>query len=417
LEPHLKKIITILALLSALIIGLYLWTGDAKKSNASLVTIDKTEGYKLLVDGKPFQIRGVCYSPIPVGKDYEYNFWGDPAKPWLADGKLMKEMGANTIRLYRMGKNPDEVRQVLDDMHRKFGMHVLVGTYLGFWNWPPPNYADDEFKDKVRKDTLEMVRLYKDHPAVLMWVLGNENNYSFDRNVQRWSSPEIDAIKDVEGQRREKARLYYSFVNSLAKDIKAIDPKHPVALGVGETSSLELAKTVSPDIDVIAMIAYRGSGFGNLFRQVKQKFDLPVVMTEWGADSFNAATREADESNQAEFLKNQWKEIERNMDAKRGVGNALGGTLFEWTDEWWKGNENLPHTWGIHDEAGHWQNASYFYDANGADKMNMNEEWWGIVSLDTKNNAQGYQDRIPKKAYNVLKNLWTAKPSVKTKKA
>jgi len=32
---------------------------------------------------------------------------------------------------------------------------------------------------------------------------------------------------------------------------------------------------------VIGMLAYRGPGFGNLFRQVKQKFDLPIVMIEW----------------------------------------------------------------------------------------------------------------------------------------
>ena len=55
----------------------------------SKATVQKSDdGYRLLVDGKPYVVRGVCYSPVPVGKDYEFNFWGDPGKPWLTDGKL-----------------------------------------------------------------------------------------------------------------------------------------------------------------------------------------------------------------------------------------------------------------------------------------------------------------------------------------
>ena len=391
----------------AAVIGVFLFSRQAALSRVPSIVIKKeAEGYRLWLDNKPFMVQGVCYSPVPAGKDYEYNFWGDAGKPWLTDGKLMKQMGVNTVRFYRMGKNPAEVRVVIDDLYKKFGIRSLVGTYLGFWNWPPPNYADAEFKEKVRSETLEMVKMYKDSPGVLMWVLGNENNYSFDQNVQRWSSDAIDALPDPESQRKEKARLYYSFVNDLAKDIKKIDTKHPVVMGVGETASLEFAGQNAMDIDVIGMIAYRGPGFGNLFRQVKEKFDRPVLMIEWGADDFNAATREEDETNQAEFLKLQWKDIERNAYAKKGAGNVLGGTLFEWTDEWWKGNENIPNTWSVHDEAGHWQNTSYHFDAYGADKMNMNEEWWGVVKLDPKRKVNGVQERIPKESYSVLKELW-----------
>ena len=61
----------------------------------------------------------------------------------------------------------------------------------------------------------------------------------------------------------------------------------------------------------------------------------------------------------------------------------------------------------MHDEAGHWQNASYHFDAYGADKMNMNEEWWGIVKLDPKRRAKGVQKRALKEAYFALKELWT----------
>lgn len=414
-----KKAVIFLGLALALFLvwGLAAPNGFLRYSRVPDVKISRNAetGDRVTVDGKPFVVRGACYSPVPIGKDYEYNFWGDASKPWLEDGKLLHDMGGNTMRFYRLGKNPVEVKKVFDDLYYKYHIRFLCGHYLGFWSWPAPNYTNAEFREKIRAEVLEMVRLYKDHPGVLMWVLGNENNYSFDLNVQRWTSDEIDALPDPEAQKKERARIYYTFVNDLAKEIKKIDPKHPVAMGVGEVASLELAKPVCPDVDAIAMISYRGPGFGNLFRQVKQKFDIPVVMTEWGCDGFNASTQEPDEINQAEFLKLQWEDIERNMNPKKGVGNCLGGTFFEWIDEWWKGNENLPHTWTVHDEAGHWQNSSYYFDAYGVDKMNMNEEWWGVVAQNPSNKKAGYFERQPKQAYDILKDLWTRKGPAKKK--
>ncbi len=402
-----KKTISIIIAILLLLAAFYLYEKVFKGAQVPDIKIDKQNGYRLLVNGKQLFIKGVCYNPVPIGKDYEYNFWGDPGKPWILDGKLMKQMGVNTVRLYRPGKNPDEVRQVINDLYKKFGIRTLMGHYLGFWSWPPANYTDEVFKEKIRTEVLEMVRLYKDSPAILLWVLGNENNYSFDRNIQAWSNEAIDALTDPEAQRKEKARIYYSYVNSLAHDIKKIDSKHPVVLGVGEVTSLEIAGEQCPDIDIIGVIAYRGPGFGNLFRQIKQKFDLPVVAIEWGADSFNAVTREPDEDFQAEFLKLQWKDIERNGDPKKGAGNSIGGTLFEWNDEWWKGNENLPHTWLVHDTASHWYNASYYPDAEASDRLNMNEEWWGVVSLNPKKTVNGSNERVPKKSYSVLKSIWS----------
>ncbi len=55
---------------------------------------------------------------------------------------------------------------------------------------------------------------------------------------------------------------------------------------------------------------------------------------------------------------------------------------------------------------GSWSNASYF---DGKAQNNMNEEWWGIVGQNPSNNKNGYYERLPKKAYEVLKDLWTRK--------
>lgn len=386
---------------------------NAKPSHVTCSAVTSADGkrtqHRLMVDGKPYLVQGACYNPIPIGKDGLYNFWGDPNKPWIADGRLMRAMGVNTVRFYRVGKDPVEVKRVLNDLYFKYGIRSVLGSYLGFWDWPPPNYADEQFRNRVKDEYLEMVKQYKDCPGVLVWVLGNENNYSFDRNIQVWSSEAIEALPTPQSRKNEKARLYYSFVNDLAKEVKKIDPNHPVALGVGETKSLDIAKKECTDVDLIGMIAYRGHGFGNMFRQIREAFDLPVLLIECGADSYNAATRESDEQMQADFVKRQWKEITDNADAAHGTGTCLGALFFEWNDEWWKANENMPPTWYLHDTAGHWQNTSYHVDAYGPEKMNMNEEWWGLVSLNSKKRVNGLDERVPKKAYYTLQTLWTKK--------
>jgi hypothetical protein len=39
--------------------------------------------------------------------------------------------------------------------------------------------------------------------------------------------------------------------------------------------------------------------------------------------------------------------------------------------------------------------------------MNMNEEWWGLISMDPKKSERGVNARVPKKSFAVLKRLWT----------
>ncbi len=404
-----KKPLLILLVLALIGAGIFFYLREQSLRALPRVKIlqDESGGYSLLVDGRPYVVKGASYHPIPIGKDYLYNFWSDPHETWKKDGRLMKAMGANTIRFYRLGKDPAEVKKIIRGLHRGYGIRALVGHYLGFMEWPPANYAQEGFRERVAQDVLEMVRLYKDEPGILAWVLGNENNYSFDLNVRSWSSDELDRIEDMQERNKAKARIYYSFVNDLAKKIKAVDPVRPVVMGVGEVKSLDIASEVARDIDIIGIIAFRGPTFGNLFRQVKQKFDRPVIMIEWGADRYNAFTDEEDEVTQAEFVKLQWKDIERNGAGGGGAGNALGGMVFEWNDEWWKANENLPHTWVMHDKAGQWSNSSYYYDYEVPGRQNMNEEWWGMVGLKPRRTEGGGDLREPKKAYHVLKELWS----------
>lgn len=379
----------------------------------------KNKHYELMVEGRPYFIKGACYNPIMIGKNHEYDWWSDPAKPWMADGKLMKEMGVNTVRIYQVGANPESVKQVIRDLYNTFGIRVILGNWLGFWEYPCPLYGDKDFQEKIKKEVFEMVRLYKDEPGVLLWILGNENNYSCMGTVNPWSTPEIDKEPDPMKQKNMRARLYYTFVNDIAKEIHKIDPQHPVALGNGELIGLDVAAQVCKDVDAVACIIYRGKTFGNLFNSLRATFDKPLVISEFGADCYDAYLNKEDQNMQAFFLESQWRQIFQNRaNAKAGAGNCLGGTMFEWNDEWWKHNEYDPQGWTGHDTESFWSNGSYYFDIKAPKNMNMNEEWFGIVALapDLEN---GINTRIPRKAYYVVREFWknpVEKPKNKGKK-
>jgi len=371
------------------------------------VYINKLKGsrYQLIVDRKPYIVKGACYNPIPVGQNHEYDWWSDPNKPWLVDGKLMKDMGVNTIRIYQAGENPEAVKKVIKDLYDLYGIRTILGDWLGFWEYPCPFYGDKAFQDKIKKQVLDMVNLYKDEPGVLLWILGNENNYSCLGMINKWSTDEIDKETDPQKQKAMRAKIYYSYVNDLAKEIHKIDPNHPVALGNGELIGLEFANQFCPDIDLVACIIYRGRTFGNLFNSLKATFDRPIILSEFGADAYDAYQKKEDQNMQAFFLESQWRQIYENLYTnKTGAGNCIGGTTFEWTDEWWK-HEGGPDSWKVHDIEAGWSNGSYYFDIKALDNKNMNEEWFGIVAL-SEQLENGINKRIPRKAYYVIREFW-----------
>ncbi len=398
-------------LLAALTLGM----SSRPAPNKVFIKKFKNGHYQLMVNNKPYIIKGVCYNPIPIGQNHEYDWWSDPNKPWEVDGKLMKEMGVNTIRLYQVHNNSDAVKKVIRDLYEKYGIRTILGNWLGFWEYPCPFYADKKFQERIKKEVLEMVRLYKDEPGVLMWVLGNENNYSCLGQVNPWSSEEIDKEPDPQKQKAMRAKTYYTFVNDITREIHQIDSDHPVALGNGELVGLEFAKEYAPDVDLVACIIYRGKTFGNLFKSLKATFDKPIFISEFGADCYDAYLKKEDQNMQAFFLESQWRQIYENLAGnKDGAGNCLGGAIFEWADEWWKHNQDNPDAWVLQDTESNWSNGSYYFDIKAEGNKNMNEEWFGIMAL-SQELEQGVNKRIPRKAYYVIREFWK-KPNLNNKR-
>ena len=99
--------------------------------------IKKLEGKRLqlIVNNSPYIIKGMVYSPVPIGKNHTYDFWSDPLKPHLYDGRLMKAIGVNTIRVYNPGKDVLKTKDVIRDFYNKFKIRVAMGHWLCFWDY------------------------------------------------------------------------------------------------------------------------------------------------------------------------------------------------------------------------------------------------------------------------------------------
>ena len=363
-------------------------------------------GWRLKVDGEDYFIKGVVWGYSPRGQNYSYNLWGESddyiRKVLDYDFGLMRAAGVNTIRSFAMIP-PEWVTYV----YREHGIMTVVNPLMGRYGasiggrWVPnTDYSDELTRSTLKTEVLEIVERYKNTPGVLMFALGNESNYGLS-----WSSFEIEDLPEGE-QNTAKARYLYSLFNEVIAGGKKIAPDHLFTIVNGDIQYIDLIAELVPELDVLGSNVYRGSSFTSLWADVKAKLDLPVVFFEFGSDAFNAREFREDQVAQATILRDQWLEMYNKSAGNGEEGNAIGGFVFEWRDEWWKylQEENLD----VQDNNASWSNQAYLFDwAEG--KNNMNEEWFGITALGPANSEGVYTAR-PRMAYDVLAEVWALDP-------
>ncbi|MFH1283445.1 MAG: glycoside hydrolase family 2 TIM barrel-domain containing protein [bacterium] len=376
------------------------------RSDVQLIKYNNNH-WQLILNNKPFVVKAVAYSPNKVGlspdsstltphKDYmkdDYNSNGKidgPYDAWVdkngnnlqdedetavGDFRLMKEMGVNAVRLYHHVYN----KELLMDLYNNYGIMALIGDYLGMYSVGSDapfstgtDYSNEEYRKNMVESVKSMVVDNKDEPYVLMWILGNENNYSADPVT------------------------YYKFVNEVAKIIKSIDPNHPVAICNGDFLFLDLFAKYCPDIDIYGTNSYRGKdGFGlSLWKGVSDLADKAVLITEYGCPAYHSGKSfEIAEDEQSEYHEFCWKDIMYNT-AGSGYGNSIGGVVFEWCDEWWKNGNS--YNADKHDEKGKVKGPypdGWLY-----------EEWLGICGQGDGKNSPFL--RHLRKVYYTYQKIW-----------
>lgn len=396
-----------------------------------------------LASGKPYIIKGVTWNPAtraPVKGlnpnapaqqiDYGFFFDWDGRNPqghvvmnywrkteflnhYQQDIALIKEMNVNTVRVYTdfyndIGINPQVYSQVLDELYDN-GIMVIMTV------------ANSRIDDIDNGRYLNIVTLFKDHPAILMWSLGNEWNMG---------------------------NLYYGYgsvheaaiaTNTAAQNIKSSDPNHPVSSCLGDRfTDSDTNNTISsiiatcPYVDLWGLNIYRGATFGNLFTQWAAITSKPLYVSEFGTDSFytnpksnggysmasdnvtlavNCKGRE-DQTAQANYTLSLWGEIKTNLSAFDSSKLCIGGLVHEFNDELCKaGNYNVgmgsqaTFNYNGYDGKPGTADDNQSYGAYNTEGLEIigghpddvgNEEYFGVMNA----------DRQPKEIYNVLKNYY-----------
>lgn len=266
------------------------------------VEVKKVDGaYKLFRAGKPYYIQGAgCES-----------------------GKIsaLAEHGANSLRTWSTRK----AVAVLDSA-QKYNLTVLLGLHVererhGF------DYNDEKAVQAQFVRLKKEVELYKDHPALLAWGIGNELNLRYT-NKKVWKA-----------------------VNDIAAMIHEIDGNHPATTmlaGIGK-EEVDYIKEHCPELDFLSIQMY--ADIINLPQRLAEAgWNGPYAVTEWGATGHWEVPKtewgapiEQTSTERAEAVKQRYEK-----GIKPDTIQCLGSYVFLWGQK----QERTPTCYGLFTENG-----------------------------------------------------------------
>jgi hypothetical protein len=281
-------------IISAIVVGALVVLGAI--AQPSKVDIRNNNGvYRIYLNGQPFYIKGAGCVGGAMDK--------------------LKSCGGNSIRTW----SADNGREILDRAHKN-GLYVAMGLDVdherrGF------DYNDAKMVARQFELLKSQVLELRNHPALLLWVVGNELN--FEKNPKVWDA-----------------------VNGLSKMIHEVDPNHPTTstLAGFKPETVSLVKTRATDLDFISFQMY--CDIVNLPRYLREAhWDKPYVVTEWGAtghwevgNTKWGAPLENDSSTKAD-----WYEKRFHIAIESDQKLCLGSYVFLWGNK----QERTPTWYGM----------------------------------------------------------------------
>ncbi|MFC1690430.1 glycoside hydrolase family 2 TIM barrel-domain containing protein [Pseudomonadota bacterium] len=259
---------------------------------------EKQGRYFLEREGEPYAIKG-------AGLEY-------------SDVAVFASHGGNSIRTWRTDNAQSSGLEVLDEA-AEHGVTVALCIEIGRERHGF-DYDDEEAVAAQLEYARGEVMKYKDHPALLVWMIGNEANLRFE-------NPKVfDAINDI------------------SKMIHEVDGNHPTttALAGFNAELAGLIDTRSSDLDFVSIQMY--GDIVNLPRYLDEiGFDKPYMVTEWGAighwevrkTAWGAPVEQNSSEKAANYLKSYQVAIASDPDHVLGSYVFLWGQKQERTPTWY----------------------------------------------------------------------------------
>lgn len=253
--------------------------------------VEENGSFHLTRDGRPYEIRGV----------------GGHTRLELA-----RELGATTIRTWGIEQLGERVngKTLLDRCH-ELDLTIMAGIWVqherhGF------NYSDPAQVRRQRDEVRAAVRRYRDHPAILLWGLGNEMEgpTSDGRDPRIWQE-----------------------LNELAKIVREEDPNRPIVTTIAGAATGKVRSLAQnyPDLDILGVNAYGGAA--DVGRALKEAgWRKPFILAEFGpvghwevaSTSWGAPIEPSSRAKAANYYSTHTRVMEE------GEGRCLGTFAFVW---------------------------------------------------------------------------------------
>jgi len=226
--------------------------------------------------------------------------------------------GGNSIRTWSL----HDAERLLDEAH-ELGLTVTLGIEIGRPHWGN-DFSYWKFWEVNRKieELRPIIEKFKDHPALLMWGVGNE--------VDRY-----------EGGKR--TFIFYT-INKVAKMVKEVDPNHPTMTAVSFNSSrriTRLIRNVMSHIDILGINAFKSDIKIHDEKFEKKGWGKAYILSEWGpkghwsiSQSEWGAPIEPKNSEKRDLIEKNWNIITNDS------GFFLGSYAF-----YWGFKHEATHTW------------------------------------------------------------------------
>jgi hypothetical protein len=349
------------------IIGIAFIAAASLADASSIFTVTNRH---LFLNNSLFNVQGICYSPTPIGMAGNTPPYGDLftttySHLWARDFPHLRNMGANVIRNYGWTIGADHTA-FLDQAYNagEKPLYVLVNRWIN----PATDWNNNNAVNTLIAEWEAIADELKNHPAIMGFLIGNEAN-----------------VQNGNGYNN----AFWSAMNQIASAVKNKAPNKLVSIAITDAlDQVNLYDSILPDLDFWSLQVYRGHSFGSLFSDYAARSSKPLVITEFGYDSFDGR-QNAEYLRQAalpaDAMENLWLEIKDNATI------TAGGCIFEYTDEWWKAG------------ASYTQNTSTEWSGPFVDGE-ANEEWWGMFQIIDNGNDPDLL--VPRAMYYRLAAMW-----------